>query len=328
MRQVPMLRVRYAKAFATALQASGYDADALLCRVGLDVHVLEMPEAWVPISQLCRFLEVAVEETGYITLGLDAGSLPREQHSQFSKLVLYAPTLYQSLRAVCQNSASEDTSARFRLVRDSTYGWMNCGPLVPYGEGTRQIELYRYAAILGIIRSAAGPEWLPRLLTLQSEHDSSLANSRLLRGTEVQFGQRGLAIAIQPQLLSRPMFDVPDVPSQKARFANSPLEFGDILREVVRTQMLANKSRINDTSEVLGISPRTLQRRLAEHELSFSRLLQNVRVDTAKQWLEDENNSLSTIAHDLGYRRATHFSRAFRRVCGISPGEYRRLQRT
>ena len=328
MRQAPMLRVRYAKAFATALRAGGYDADELLRRVRLDSQVLETPEAWIPMSQLCQFLEAAVDETGYVTLGLDAGSLPREQHSQFSKLVLYAPTLYQSLRAACQNSTSEDTSAVFRLGRDSSYAWMNCGMLMPYGEGARQIELYRYAAILGIIRNAAGPEWLPRLLTLQSEHDSSLANARLLRGTEVQFGRRGLAIAIQPQLLSRPMFDVPDVPSQESRFANPPLEFGDILREVVRSQMLANRSTINDTAEVLGITPRTLQRRLAEHELSFSGLLKNVRIDTAKHWLENENNSLSTIAHDLGYKRATHFSRAFRRVCGIPPGDYRRLQRS
>ena len=265
------------------------------------------------MSQLCQFLEAAVDETGYVTLGLDAGSLPREQHSQFSKLVLYAPTLYQSLRAVCDNATSEDTSAKFRLGRDSSYGWMNCGMLMPYREGARQIELYRYAAILGIIRNAAGPEWLPRLLTLQSEHDSSLANARLLRGTEVQFGRRGLAIAIQPQLLSRPMFDVPDVPdvpSQKSRFANPPLEFGDILREVVRSQMLANRSTINDTAEVLGITPRTLQRRLAEYEMSFSGLLMNARIDTAKHWLENENNSLSTIAHDLGLQtRNSLFSR-------------------
>ena len=79
MRQAPMLRVRYAKAFATALRTSGYDADELLRRVRLDSDVLETPEAWIPMSQLCQVLEAAADLRDLLLAILSAGALHQLQ---------------------------------------------------------------------------------------------------------------------------------------------------------------------------------------------------------------------------------------------------------
>ena len=278
------------------------------------------------MEELCRFLHVAEESTGYIALGLDAGIAPRRQHSEFSQLVLYAPTLYQSLTRVCENSFREDTSARFRLLRDGNGCWMDCGHIDAPGAGVRQIETYRYTAILEIIRFAAGADWLPAGLDFQGRTHPLLLESPYLAEVDVRFETPGLKIFIPPLLLSRPMFDVPEVPIQRSRFAEQPLEFFDTLLEVVRYQVLAHRTGIRHTASVLGMSPRTLQRRLADHGMSFTRLLERVRVETAREWLQDGDRSISEIADALDYRHGTHFARAFRRVCGISPREFRQHQ--
>lgn len=326
MAEILLLRVRYAKRFASMLDERGYDAQRLLQLAGLGPAALDNEDAWMPVSQLCRFLGVAVAETGYKTLGLDAGIKVRQKHSAFSRRVLYSPTLYQSLRQLTVNAPLEDVSAKFRVTREGDDGWMRCGSIDASDEGIRQIETFRYAAIVEIIRSAAGPEWVPSTLRLQSTTDRSIATADLLQGVDVGFGARGLSFAIEPVLFSRPMFDVPDLPTSTSRFNTPPMELPEVLREVVRTHVLAGRNTINDAAGALGVAPRTLQRSLAEYDLSYSRLLENVRIDTAKNRLVENMEPIATIAKDLGYKHSTHFSRAFRRVCGITPREFRKLR--
>ena len=322
---IPVLRIRYLKAFCRPLDERGFDTHALLQRAGLLPGLLEKPEAWMPVSQLCDFLETAVGETGYVALGLDAGIAPRQQHSEFSKLVLYSPTLYQSLKAVCNNAAREDTSAKFRVVRDGTCGWLHCGSIEASPEAIRQIETYRYAALLEIIRLAAGPDYLPSLLFLQGRDHEALRESPLLRGVDVRFRRPGLAIAFEPKLFSRPVINVPDVPTMKSEFSNAPVEFGQALLEITRTQLLSGHPEIEHAAAALGLSVRTLQRRLYEQDLSYAKLLQHVRINTAKHMLEKGDTQIADISASLGYQHSTHFARAFREICGLTPREYRRM---
>jgi AraC-like DNA-binding protein len=323
---IPVLKVRYLNAFCRALSERGCDSQALLRQADLKPRVLENPEAWMPFSQLCGFLDLVISETAYTTLGLDAGIAPRRHHSKFSKLVLFSPTLYQALQTVCANTASEDTSARFRVVRDGAYGWLHCGSIDASPEAVRQLETYRYTALLEIIRTAAGPEYRPPILRFQSRDDEMIRASPLIRGADIRFEQPGLAIAFEPRLFSQQIINVPDVPTTSPEFSESPVKFGQALLEVTRTQMLSGHPEIEHTSAALGLSARTLQRRLYEQDLSYTRLLQHVRVETAKLMLKENNASITEISSKLGYRHSTHFARAFRRTCGMTPREFRRLR--
>lgn len=321
---VPVVRVRYLKAFCRALDEQGFDWGPLLTQSGLNVAMLEKPEAWMPVSQLCDFLDNAVSKTGYVRLGLDAGIAPRQRHSVFSKLVLYSPTLYQSLQLVRANATREDTSARFRVIRDGAYGWLKSCVIDASQEAIRQIETYRYTALLEIFRSAAGPAYLPSLLHLQCDDDPELREASVLRDVNVQFRMSNLAIAFEPKLFSRPVMDVPDLPTTSPEFSCTPVEFGQVLLEVTRTQLLSGHPEIEHAAAALGLSVRTLQRRLYEQDLSYAKLLQHVRIDSAKNMLEQENTPIADISTNLGYRHSTHFTRAFRQICGLTPREYRR----
>ena len=282
----------------------------------------------MPVSQLILFTEIAVAETGYTTLGLDAGSAPRKSHSAFSKNVLYAPTLYQSLQTICSNSTSEDTSAKFRLVRSGDQAWMQCGSVAASTEGIRQLETYRYTALLEIIRMAAGNTWVPDTLCFQHRDDGRIQGSKLLQDIDIQFGANGLAFTIEPALLGKTILDVPDVPLTEAQFTGAPLEPSQVFTEIVRTQMLAKQPQIEFAAKALGLTKRTFQRRLNENGTTYSKLLEYVRIDTAKAWLIKQERPVSDIAAELGYEHGTHFSRAFRRVCGVTPREYRALMKS
>ena len=210
-------------------------------------------------------------------------------------------------------------------MRHGVIGWLNCGSIEASPEGIRQLETYRYSALLEIIRFAAGPGYLPLQLDFQSPRNDALLESALLSDVDVRFGCNGLAMAFDGKLFGRPVANVPDVPMTKPDFSDSPVEFGSALIEVTRTQMLSGHPEIEHTAAALGISTRTLQRRLNEQDLTYSKLLQHVRIQMAKTTLEDERASIAEISANLGYRHPTHFTRAFRRVCGVTPRDYRRI---
>jgi AraC-like DNA-binding protein len=73
----------------------------------------------------------------------------------------------------------------------------------------------------------------------------------------------------------------------------------------------------------LGLSQRTLARRLAKESTTFSQVLQKLRDDLARQYLSDSRLSISRVAWLLGYQEVSAFTHAFKRWSGKTPREAR-----
>jgi AraC-like DNA-binding protein len=73
----------------------------------------------------------------------------------------------------------------------------------------------------------------------------------------------------------------------------------------------------------LRLSPRTLQRQLAQHGASYSALLDDVRRGLAMKYIGDAALSIGEIGYLLHFSDATAFHRAFRRWTGEAPVHYR-----
>ncbi len=75
----------------------------------------------------------------------------------------------------------------------------------------------------------------------------------------------------------------------------------------------------------VGVSPRTLHRRFqASIGLTPQAYLTQVRVESAKHLLEQTSRSIEHIRTDVGFADPTSFRRAFKRLVGATPTEYRR----
>jgi AraC-like DNA-binding protein len=73
----------------------------------------------------------------------------------------------------------------------------------------------------------------------------------------------------------------------------------------------------------LGVSPRTLQRRLASERTSFAKVLDETRRQVALALVADPLISISDISRRVGYADQFAFNKAFRRWTGRSPSAYR-----
>ncbi|MFO1107213.1 MAG: helix-turn-helix transcriptional regulator [Amaricoccus sp.] len=76
----------------------------------------------------------------------------------------------------------------------------------------------------------------------------------------------------------------------------------------------------------LGVSARTLERRLADEGTSLRVMLHQVRVDLGRVHLREGRASNAEIARALGYTDATAFWRAFKTGTGTPPSKFRRTR--
>ncbi|MGB1262424.1 MAG: AraC family transcriptional regulator [Cognaticolwellia sp.] len=79
-----------------------------------------------------------------------------------------------------------------------------------------------------------------------------------------------------------------------------------------------------EIAQQFGISAKTLQRRLAKTGLSFQTLLDNTRLNIAKQHLAETALNLNQISSELGFTEPRSFYRWFNKLNGQTPGDYRK----
>lgn len=80
---------------------------------------------------------------------------------------------------------------------------------------------------------------------------------------------------------------------------------------------------IGQISEHIGMSSRTLTRRLSENGISFREIIKQTQEKIAKDLLHNQTYTISEIAFQTGFSEQSAFSRAFKRWTGKSPLEYR-----
>ena len=99
---------------------------------------------------------------------------------------------------------------------------------------------------------------------------------------------------------------------------------GKVRQEIVR-DLHGGEATRDSIAKRLNVSPRTMQRRLDEHGVTFADLLDEVRAELAKNKLIGSDLSLAEIGFLLGFSEQSSFTRAFKRWTGKTPLEYRRV---
>ena len=82
--------------------------------------------------------------------------------------------------------------------------------------------------------------------------------------------------------------------------------------------------RKNTISNMVGMTGRTMQRRLKEEGSSYRELLNELRHEMATELLRNSQLSLGEIGHRLGFQESRSFHRCFKTWTGETPGHYRR----
>jgi AraC-like DNA-binding protein len=101
----------------------------------------------------------------------------------------------------------------------------------------------------------------------------------------------------------------------------------DKVRLQLCAQLEGSQAGAAPLARALGMSERTLRRRLQDHATSYQQLLDDVRSEQARTWIEQSDDTLEAIAGRLGFADTSSFFHAFKRWTGTTPAQFRRRQR-
>ena len=100
-------------------------------------------------------------------------------------------------------------------------------------------------------------------------------------------------------------------------------DFALNVKQLIEVNLINGKFHQQDIADTLNISTKTLQRKLKAQNYTFKFLLDDVRLNSAHELLNQENLPLADISINLGFCEPRSFYRWFQKLTGITPGDYR-----
>lgn len=187
-----------------------------------------------------------------------------------------------------------------------------------------------FASFMGIAVGLVGNGFKPLRVDLAYPAPTHADVYQRVFGCEIRFGQMENAFVYSPDWYQMPLATSdPFTHRQLLEFIAynrvRSREASEIIESVERVlrQKLDSRNHISKVARTLGMSERTLRRRLSESGVSFQSLLDGLRKNRALELLANQDVSVEQIAFAVGFTDPHNFRRAFRRWTGATPGMLR-----
>jgi AraC-like DNA-binding protein len=175
----------------------------------------------------------------------------------------------------------------------------------------------------------------PSQLKMRHFRNGTPAEFRAFFGSDVEFGADRDAVSFPAQLAALPLAGRDDYLNELLRgYAEQALarrsrnrpNFRSKVEETLPGLLPHGRAVASEVARRLGMSSRTLSRKLGEEGTSFVEILDQLRAALAKHYLDDETLPVSEIAWLLGYREVSSLTHAFKRWTGTTPRQFRSLE--
>lgn len=321
---------------AEFIEHQGADAQGILHRSGLGTDPLE-PSAPIPLFGLCNAMDDAVRRTHNDNFGLWFGhQFAPQSLGLLGYLATSSPTLGQALRNMVEYFPVYQQSSLLRLCEAQGICRLEYRLQESMIASRRQDAELSLTQFCNVMRLALGPTWAALEIHFEHPRPSDWQAHREAFGADVRFAMPCNAILFRASELSKPMpysdsqlLAIIKQSMQQLRPTGSgvPPSLVERVREQILTLLPDGEPRLDQIAERLSVPAWTLQRRLKEEQECFKQLIESIRRELAHTYLQEERLSISELSFRLGYTEVSTFSRAFMRWHGVSPRQWRELQR-
>lgn len=328
--------VHVLRGLVAASEGMGVPAPRLLGAAGLAPDLLATADGRVPLRDIYQVSELATELTGDPALGLhwvdriDEGTL-----ALLSPLLTHASTMRQAFVALarfyqllCDHPHYEVTEQGDRVtlrVLDMP-GASPC--LLHFASEMIVGGFYRF---IRHFKADARPRRVGFAYAAPA-HRSVYA--QFFDGVE-RFEQPFSGIVFDRALLDLPSphkdeelhETLTSLAERRLSRVNRGKSYAQRVRELLAAGAAPQRNDMDTAARALGLSVRSLRRLLDAEGTSYSSILNDTLVVTAKQLLGGGQRTIQETAHQMGFSSASAFHRAFRSWTGMTPAEYRNAQR-
>lgn len=324
-RSAPLLK------FSQVAASADVDVARVFRHAGVDLQCMVSPDLRVPEAWLADVIDASEHQYGLRSVGLlIAQSWRMSDFGRLGLLMQHQPTLREAIRQfeVYRHLRSEPVTLHIQEAGDSAAIQLHLHTdRARPGRHTVELAL---GSLMTLLRTFLGAAWHPQEVRFVHAAPADLGFHHRLFRCPVEFGCDfdGIVLPRAYLDLPNPLADAHFVQyAQELLERHAPQGTGTNTSNVRRTlELLLPQGRgaIADVGSSLGLSARTLQRRLEEDGTEFSVVLNEVRRALATRYMGDPRWSVAQVAERVGFSGTSAFSRWFAAEFGLSPSQWRR----
>ena len=329
---IPIAKGGLARVALARVESAGLPVAPILKRVGVTPELVAEPERGLSVrSQIALLDEAAIalkDDCIGFTLARDFD--PREIGLLYY-VMASSQTLGEALKRLARYTTVTNEALIFgyqegnRLIVNLSYSG------VPRHSDRHQIEFCMFA-VIRICRMLTGQHLVPQHFSIAHHRSGAISEMARFVGTKVEFGADTDEFALNvgarelPLIHSDPYLNDLLLKNCEAALADRRGDTSQLRTRVenaISSLLPHGRVLVEDVARDLGMSERTLARKLSEEGLNFTEILQGLRRDLALRYLDDRKLHISKIAWLLGFNEVSSFTHTFKRWTGKTPSEMR-----
>jgi len=312
-------------------RVAGIDVAPLMVKAGVTRPQLEEEDVWLSVEGQIKLVELIAEK---LQDGLLGFHLARDVDLREMGLLYYvlnsSDLLGDALRRAERYCAIINEAARLRVRKGKELALVVSYIGVQRLSDRHQIEAW-VTLLVRICRRLTNRHLRPGRVSFVHRREGGSAEMAAFMGCDITFGADADEVVFFGPTHRLPVLGAdPYLNRLLVKYceeARSHQAGGDTFRVNVENAIAPllphGKARAPEIARQLGVSPRTLGRRLAAEGVTFVTVLDTLRADLARRYLQDGDLPVSQIAWLLGYREVSAFNHAYKRWTGRTPSEAR-----
>ncbi|WHO38623.1 AraC family transcriptional regulator ligand-binding domain-containing protein [Sphingobium sp. AP49] len=326
------MRAANLRGFSDYVRARGGAPRRILAQHGLDPLALADPDGHISCQQVAAMFEYCSLLFDDPLFGLHlAATQDADVFGSVTAVCRAAPDLRSAIASLIRYlPVAHSPEAQLDLVEQDGIAELRWAVRADVGFND-QANYQAMMLILLLLRNVSGPRFRPAWVQFSADASAhELVEIEALLGTAARPRAPGSAIGFSAALLDLPIGTANRLTYRlvggylgRLRLLNRA-DMAERARSYVRGALPAGSCTIERCADRLGLSVRTLQSRLAAHDLRFVDLVEEQREQLARIYLRQTPMPIDEVAERLGYAEQTSFGRAFKRWTGQTPRQFRR----
>lgn len=319
-------------ALAAELAAEGVSVSDLFVRTGILPTQFEDPQTRISRRQRLSVYRNAVRLAKRSDIGLLAGARQRiSDYGIYGYAMVTSPTFGDALKFSVEHiTQAGSTMSQISLTVENdtailrSHGTPALGALLPF-----VAEFWRSSMTSIFSRVLEAPFPTTRMM-FPFAPPIHWRNYERMFNCAIEFDAGSMEWHFPAEVMERPCPNANPITAQVCqKFCNTvmaPTANESELVRRIRSACLNSARRFptaEEMAEQLGLSLRTLHRRLSEEGVTYKYLIDNMRRSVAIEFLENTQMLIDEVAERVGFSDATSFRKAFRKWTGNSPTHYR-----
>ena len=311
---------------------AGIDVAPLMAKANVTSRQVEDDDVRLPVAGQIKFLEIIANALQDDFLGFH---LARDFDVRESGLLHYvinsAELLGDALKRAERYTTIVNEAISLNVIEDKEIGVTFTYIGVERMSDRHQIE-FLATLLVRACRQLTNRHLLPNCVRFLHRRSGGCTEMVKYMGCDVVFGARADRITFPGTIKQLPVVNadpylnkllVKYCEEMRSKQNSGRGTFRIAVENAIAPRLPHGRAQAGEIARRLGLSRRTLARRLKSEGLTFEAILGALRVDLANRYLRDEALPISEIAWLVGYKEVSAFTHAFTRWTGKTPREAR-----